>query len=80
MHFTGVNVARDLVEIVELPDKRWFVGTQFHPEYQSTVGRPHPLFKSFVEAAVAYAREKDLLEKPVPANRRNGATLAAAQL
>ena len=39
MHFTGVNPKRDLVEIVELPDKRWFIGVQFHPEYRSTVGK-----------------------------------------
>lgn len=68
MHFTGLNLERDLVEIVELPGKRWFVGVQFHPEYQSTVGRPHPLFKSFVEAAVAYsaARNRDASEKILP--------------
>ena len=51
----GVNPERNLVEIVELPDKRWFVGVQFHPEYRSIVGRPHPLFLSFVEACRAYA-------------------------
>jgi CTP synthase len=59
MHFTGVNLARDLVEIVELPEKRWFIGVQFHPEYQSTVGKPHPLFKSFVEAATAYGARRN---------------------
>ncbi len=58
MHFAGMNQATDLVEIVELPEKRWFVGVQFHPEYKSTVGKPHPLFKSFVGAAVAYAKEQ----------------------
>ncbi len=50
----GINPERDLVEIIELPDKRWFVGVQFHPEYRSIVGQPHPLFASFVEACVAY--------------------------
>ncbi len=80
MHFTGVNLARDLVEIVELPEKRWFIGVQFHPEYRSKVGRPHPLFHSFVAAAVAYAREKDLLKSPEPVRRRNGAKLAKAKL
>ncbi len=79
MHFTGLNVARDLVEIVELPEKRWFIGTQFHPEYQSTVGKPHPLFHSFVGSAVAYAREKDLLTAPEPITGRNGSHLARAQ-
>ncbi len=55
LEVVGVNPERDLVEIVELPGKRWFVGVQFHPEYRSIVGRPHPLFLSFVEACVAYA-------------------------
>lgn len=58
MRFAGMNLATDLVEIIELPEKRWFVGVQFHPEYKSVVGKPHPLFKSFVGAAVAYAKEQ----------------------
>jgi CTP synthase len=80
MNFTGINLSRDLVEIVELTDKRWFVGVQFHPEYKSTVSRPHPLFRSFVEATVEYAREFDKLSEPKPVRRRNGATLAAAKI
>ncbi len=55
LRFSGLNLARDLVEIAELPDKRWFLGTQFHPEYRSRVGAPHPLFTSFVQAALAYS-------------------------
>lgn len=62
MQFTGLNTQRDLVEIVELADKRWFVGVQFHPEYRTTVGAPHPLFASFVAAAAEYAEEHDLVE------------------
>lgn len=50
MMCVGVNPAADLVEIVEVPAHCWYVGTQFHPEYSSTVLRPHPLFMSFVEA------------------------------
>ena len=57
LQFAGMNLASDLIEIVELPEKRWFVGVQFHPEYKSTVGKPHPLFTSFVAAAVAYAKD-----------------------
>lgn len=49
MQCTGVNPGNELVEIVELPDHRWFVGTQFHPEYSSTVLHPHPLFLDFVK-------------------------------
>ena len=48
MKCVGVNPDADLVEIVEIPDKRWYIGTQFHPEYASTVLHPHPLFMSFV--------------------------------
>ena len=48
---TGINPDRDLVEIVEIPDHLFFVGVQFHPEYSSTVARPHPLFIGFVRAA-----------------------------
>ena len=57
LRFSGLNPSRDLVEIAELPAKRWFLGTQFHPEYRSRVGKPHPLFASFVQAAHAYAQE-----------------------
>ena len=48
----GINPAADLVEIVEIPDKRWYIGTQFHPEYSSTVLHPHPLFMSFLKACI----------------------------
>ena len=50
MKGVGVNPAADLVEIVEIPEKRWYIGTQFHPEYSSTVLHPHPLFMSFIKA------------------------------
>ena len=52
MKCTGRNPESDLVEIVEIPELKWFIGTQFHPEYQSTVLHPHPLFLSFIEAAI----------------------------
>jgi CTP synthase len=47
---TGINPDSGLVEIVEIPSHRWFVGVQFHPEYSSTVVNPHPLFVDFVRA------------------------------
>lgn len=47
---TGVNPETGLVEIVELPSNRWYVGTQFHPEYSSTVLKPSRLFMSFIKA------------------------------
>ncbi|MCT4665522.1 MAG: CTP synthase [Flavobacteriales bacterium] len=54
MNPTGLNPSTDLVEIVEIPDHPWFVGVQFHPEYKSTVEKPHPLFIEFVKAAIEY--------------------------
>ena len=49
MRCVGINPAADLVEIVEIPTLRWYIGTQFHPEYSSTVLHPHPLFMSFIK-------------------------------
>lgn len=50
--FSGMCPGRDLVEIIELREHPWFVACQFHPEFQSTPLRAHPLFRGFVEAAV----------------------------
>ena len=52
MVFSGSNPKTGLVEIIEIPNHDWFVGVQFHPEYQSTVERPHPIFVSFVKACI----------------------------
>lgn len=57
MACVGENPKTHLVEVVEIPSKRWFVGTQYHPEYSSTVLRPNPLFLDFVRAAIAYKEE-----------------------
>ena len=51
MVLCGKNPETNLVEIIELPNHSWFIGVQFHPEYQSTVDKPHPLFKSFIKVA-----------------------------
>jgi CTP synthase len=48
----GINPESGLVEIIEIPSHKWFVGVQFHPEYSSTVISPHPLFVSFVKACI----------------------------
>ncbi len=53
MKCVGINPESDLVEIVEIPALRWYIGTQFHPEYSSTVLHPHPLFVSFIKAAIS---------------------------
>lgn len=52
MKATGFNPETGLVEIIEIPSHKWFVGVQFHPEYSSTVLNPHPLFKAFVKKAI----------------------------
>ena len=53
MQCVGTNPESGLVEIVEIPNLKWFIGTQFHPEYSSTVLHPHPLFLDFVKTAIA---------------------------
>ena len=80
MRFTGLNRERDLVEIVELPEQRWFVGVQFHPEYKSKVGHAHPLFTSFIAACADYARACDLMKAPRPRRRRKVVELASAKM
>lgn len=52
MRPTGINPDTQLIEIVEIPTHRWFVGVQFHPEYKSTVENPHPLFVNFIAACL----------------------------
>lgn len=58
MKCVGENPETHLVEVVEMPDKRWYIGTQYHPEYSSTVLHPHPLFMDFIRHAMAYRDEK----------------------
>ena len=53
MMCTGENPETNLVEVVEIPTLKWFVGVQYHPEYNSTVVKPNPLFLKFVKAAIA---------------------------
>ncbi len=52
----GINPQTKLVEVVELKDHPWFIGVQYHPEYKSTVAKPHPLFVGFVRAAISEAK------------------------
>lgn len=58
MKCVGENPATHLVEVVELPDHRWFIGTQYHPEYSSTVLSPSPLFLDFMKGAIEYSEER----------------------
>ena len=57
MKTAGVNPKTGLVEIVEIPTHPWFVGVQYHPEYKSTVLNPHPLFVSFIKAALKHSKK-----------------------
>jgi CTP synthase len=53
LRFSGWSLDSKLVEIIEIPDHPWFVGCQFHPEFTSTPRDGHPLFRGFIEAALA---------------------------
>ena len=56
LKITGTNPETGLAEIIELSDHPWYLGCQFHPEYRSTVEKPHALFTRFVEAVMAYKK------------------------
>jgi CTP synthase len=56
LRFSGVSPDGQLPEIVEIPAHPWFVGVQFHPELKSKPFAPHPLFASFIEAAMHQSR------------------------
>jgi CTP synthase len=55
---SSVSEKEGLVEIVELPDHPFYLGAQFHPEFQSKPNHPHPLFAGFVKAALESAQAK----------------------
>lgn len=59
MMCVGYNPESNLVEIVEIPSLKWYIGTQFHPEYQSTVLHPHALFVDFVKTAIENRKETE---------------------
>jgi CTP synthase len=58
MRLSGLSPDSSLVEMIELPDHPHFVACQFHPELKSRPTRPHPLFSSFIAAAVAFRRKR----------------------
>ena len=58
MLFSGLSPDGRLVEIAELRDHPWMVGSQFHPEFKTRLQRPHPLFRGFVEAAIVRKRRR----------------------
>ncbi len=55
MTITGINLEKDLAEIIEIDDHPWFLAVQFHPEFKSRPDKPHPLFKDFIGAALKYS-------------------------
>ncbi len=57
MMCVGENPETHLVEVVEIPDLRWYIGTQYHPEYSSTVLNPNPIFLDFIKAAIEYKNQ-----------------------
>jgi len=57
--FSGKNPEHDLVEIIELADHPWFLGCQFHPEFQSKPLSPHPLFRDFIGASYAHRLKRN---------------------
>jgi CTP synthase len=59
MSFSGLSPDGRLVEISEIDDHPWMVGSQFHPEFKSRPTRPAPLFRDFIGAAIVYAHQRD---------------------
>ena len=59
MVIAGTSPDEHLVEAVELPDKRFFVAVQYHPEFKSRPNKAHPLFREFIRSATAYHEEKN---------------------
>jgi CTP synthase len=62
---SGTSPDGRLVEIIELPKHPFFIATQFHPEFQSRPSAPHPLFKGFVQAAIARSQPTPAIVAPV---------------
>ena len=81
LSFSGTSPDNSLAEIIEIKDHPWFIGVQFHPEFLSTPKIPHPLFSSFVAAAIV-AREKSPIvvekggEKKTPSSKQTSGAVA----
>lgn len=76
MVLSGLCEERDLIEIIELRDHPWFLGVQFHPEFKSKPMSPHPLFTSFVAAALERSRMKKHVVDEDKASKRTSGTKA----
>jgi CTP synthase len=71
MLLAGMSPDGRLVEVVEVPDHPWFVSVQFHPELKSRPLKPHPLFRDFVKAAVAFSEKNGHDHGPVDVPERD---------
>lgn len=63
MVFSGVSPDKELVEVVELPGKDFYIACQFHPEFKSRPSKSHPLFKGFINAALTYKTQAEPQQK-----------------
>jgi len=72
MRFSGLSPDGRLVEITELTDHPFMLGSQFHPEFRSRPNRPHPLFTAFLEAAIDYQHAQSAQDEPVGDDGGNG--------
>ncbi|TMJ12749.1 MAG: CTP synthase [Bacillati bacterium ANGP1] len=68
LRVTGLYPHRELVEIIELADHPWFVGTQFHAEYRSRPTRPHPIYREFIAASLRHAQHRAALAPKEPSS------------
>ena len=76
LHIAGNSPDKNFVEIIEIPDHPWFLGCQFHPEFKSKPLEPHPLFVSFMRAAIDYTRRGDTERLALEAKPALGARLS----
>ena len=65
MIYSGLSPDGELVEVCELADHPWMLGCQFHPEFKSRPGQPHPLFRDFIGRAKEILREGDQPSLPL---------------
>jgi CTP synthase len=77
MQVAGTNADGTLVEILEIPEHPWFVSVQFHPEFQSKPIKAHPLFASFIAAAIDRKGQRGERQAEVDGRRIEGAAAGA---
>jgi CTP synthase len=63
LKISGMAPSGELVEIVEIEDHPWYLGCQFHPEFKSRPMTPHPLFRSFIAAALKYSGNRKIADQ-----------------